>query len=495
MEQKKKLKVLFVSSEVSPFAKTGGLADVAGSLPQALVAMGHDVRIAMPKYKFISCPMETRFDFPILIGDRKETAIIREYHIDTGIGDKRKEVPVYFVDNYQYFDRDNLYCFYDEAERFAFFCRAVIEMLPGLDFKPDVIHCNDWQTGPISVLIKKQYEVIPFYRDIATVLTIHNLHYQGNYPKDCLPLLGLPDEYFHPERLEFFGEVSFLKAGLIYADIINAVSKTYAEEIQTPEYGERMDGLMRMRSHDLYGIVNGIDYVEFNPLTDSGIAANYDSRSLQNKAVNKRALQETMKLPGADVPLFGLISRLVDQKGLDLLEEIFGDFMKSGSQLVLLGSGDKRYESFYRDMAKQYPDQVAVYIGFNAPLAQQIYAGSDMFLMPSRFEPCGLGQLISLRYGTIPIVRATGGLADTVIDYNLKTNKGNGFVFKEYSADKFLVAVERAIQLYNEKKDLWSDLVRSAVESDYSWTKSAKEYVKLYNIAITKKTAGKVRSA
>lgn len=487
MDQEKKLKILFVSSEVSPFAKTGGLADVAGSLPQALVEMGHDVRIAMPKYKFVDCPMETRFDFPVLIADRKETAIIRESHLEAKVGDFYQKVPVYFVDNYQYFDRDSLYCFFDEAERFAFFCRAVIEMLPGLDFKPDVIHCNDWQTGPISVLLKEQYAIIPFYQNIATLLTVHNLHYQGNYPKDCLELLGLTEEYFHPDKLEFFGEVSYLKAGLVYADIINTVSKTYAQEIQTPEYGERMDGLMRKRSHDLYGIVNGIHYCEFDPLTDSCIMTNFDHQSVEKKKENKYALQKTMHLPVGDMPMVGLVSRLVDQKGLDLLEEIFGEFVKNDVQFVVLGSGDKRYENFFKDMAKRHPEKVAAYIGFNAPLAQQIYAGCDMFLMPSRFEPCGLGQLISLRYGTIPIVRATGGLADTVTNYDPVTKKGNGFVFKAYIAGNLLNAIQRALSVYGGETDQWTDLVRGALQSDISWSVSAKEYIKLYHIAMKKK--------
>ncbi len=491
-----RLKILFVSSEVSPFAKTGGLADVAGSLPQALAALGHDVRIVMPKYKFVTCPMETRFDFPVWIAGRKETAVIREYYIDGTLGDGSNRVPVYFVDNYQYFDRDYLYCYFDEVERFAFFCRAVIEMLPGLDFKPDVIHCNDWQTGPIPVLLKEQYGIIPFYRNIATLFTVHNLFYQGNYPKDCLELLGLQeDKYFHPDRLEFYGDISFLKAGLVYADIINTVSRTYAQEIQTAEYGEKMEGLLKKRSHDLYGIVNGIHNCDFDPQTDSCILHNYDHQSLELKKENKYTLQKTMNLPVGDMPLIGVISRLVDQKGFDLLEETFEEFMENGTQFVLLGSGDKRYEDFFKDMARKFPDKVAVYIGFNAPLAQQIYAGSDMFLMPSRFEPCGLGQLISLRYGTIPIVRATGGLADTVTNYDPITKKGNGFVFSEYRADKLHDAVKRALFIYRERKDLWLELVKTAMEYDSSWETSAREYVRLYHIAMKKKLEVDVRTA
>lgn len=494
MNQEKKLKILFVSSEVAPFAKTGGLADVAGSLPRAIAEKGHDVRIVMPRYKYIDCPMETRFDFPVMMKGRKETAIIRESYLETSYGKGMARVPVYFIDNYQYFDRDSLYCFFDEAERFAFFCRAVLEMLPGLEFKPDVIHCNDWQTGPIPALLKEQYGIIPFYQDIATVLTIHNLHYQGNYPKDCLELLGFSDEYYHPDRLEFYGDVSFLKAGLVYADIINAVSKTYAREIKTPEYGERLDGLLRKRSLDLYGIVNGINCEEYDPWTDPVIAANYNFESIDRKKENKRFLQKTLGLPAADVPVFGLISRLVDQKGLDLLEDIFDDLMQMDVQLAVLGTGDIRYEKLFRAMSRQYPAKVAAHIGFDTVLAQQIYAGCDLFLMPSRFEPCGLGQLIALRYGTVPVARKTGGLADTVVDYDPGKQKGNGFVFVEYRPEGLLDAIRRALIMYS-RPDLWHAMVRSAMQMDFSWPVSAGEYVKLYQTAICRKTEKNCRTA
>lgn len=484
MRELKNLKILFVSAEVSPFAKTGGLADVAGSLPRSLTAMGHDVRIAMPRYKSINHVAETRTDFPVVLNDRKETAIIREGYLDANLGEQR--IPVYFVDNYHYFDRDNLYCYADEAERFAFFCRAVVGMLPKLDFKPDVIHCNDWQSGPIPVMIREQALVVPFYREIATVFTVHNLHYQGNYSKDSLMLLGLNQEYYNPDKLEFYGDVSYLKAGLIYADIINTVSKTYAQEIQTPEFGEGLDGLMRKRATDLYGIINGIDYCDFDPATDSCIMRNYDHQSVELKRDNKDNLQKTMKLPIRNIPLLGLVSRLVDQKGLDLLEDIFDQLIKEDIQFVVLGSGDPHYEDFFKQMAARYPDKVAIYVGFNAPLAQQIYAGSDMFLMPSKFEPCGLGQLISLRYGTIPIVRATGGLADTVSNYDVTTKEGNGFVFREYKSSELFDAIQRALFVYREKTDLWSGLVKEAMSSDFSWSSAAKDYIKLYNTAIKK---------
>lgn len=495
MKYQKKLNILFVSSEVSPFAKTGGLADVAGSLPQALVTMGHDVRVVMPKYRSITYPMKTVLDFPVTVRGRKETAIIRESYISNNLPEGQAGIPVYFIDNYQYFDREDLYCYFDEAERFAFFCRAVVEMLPKLDFRPDVIHCNDWQTGPIPVLVNEQDKFDSFYKATATIFTIHNLFYQGNYPKDCLEVLGLGCDYYHPDKMEFYGQISYLKAGLVYADIINTVSRTYAREIQTQEYGEKMEGLLRKRAHDLYGIVNGIHYCEFDPVTDSCIARNYDHKSIEKKKENKYALQAAMKLPVGDVPLFGLISRLVDQKGLDLLKEIFGGLMNQDLQFVLLGSGDSHYEEFFRQMAAKYPEKAAVHLGFNGPLAQQIYAGCDMFLMPSRFEPCGLGQLISLRYGTIPIVRATGGLADTVVNYDLITKKGNGFVFKDYRSGELQETIQRALYVYREKKEMWADMVREAMTCDFSWTNSAAEYEKLYTIAIKKRREEKVRSA
>lgn len=486
MPEQNSLKILFASSEVAPFAKTGGLADVAGSLPHALLKLGHDVRIVMPRYKTINCPMETRLDFPVMIGGRKETAVIREQHLSVDQHDACKGIPVYFVDNYHYFDRDHLYCYCDEAERFAFFCRAMVEMLPLLDFRPDLIHCNDWQTGPVPVILRECFGNDPFFRDIATLFTVHNLRYQGNYPRENLRLLGLPDDYYHPEKLEFYGEISFLKAGLVYADVLNTVSKTYAREIQTAEYGERMEGLLRKRSSDLYGIINGIDYHEFDPAADSHIISNYDYRTVQKKRDNKYSLQKQMKLPVQDVPVLGLISRLVDQKGLDLLEGIFDRLMGMDLQLIVLGTGDPHYEEFFRKAVREYPEKFAAHIGFNVALAQQIYAGSDMFLMPSRYEPCGLGQLISLRYGTIPIVRATGGLADTITEYNPLTGTGNGFTFMEYAQDKFMQAIKRALQLHCEKPDLWTDLVRHALKSDFSWTASASEYVRLYKTGVEK---------
>ncbi|HHV61754.1 MAG TPA: glycogen synthase GlgA [Firmicutes bacterium] len=477
-------KILIVSPEVSPFAKTGGLADVAGSLPKALAMLGNDVRVVLPRYRGIN-NVTTIADFPVWVDWRKCTAILRQSQIRAKLDEVEKLVPVYLIDNYQYFDRDRLYGFFDEAERFSFFSRAVLEMLKVINFQPDIIHCNDWQTGPIPLLLKDQYSRDPFYAQIATLFTIHNLQYQGNFPRDCLKLLGLDDSYFRPERLEFYGDMSFMKAGLLYADVINTVSKTYAQEIQTPERGERMDGVLRSRAKDLYGIVNGINYHEFNPETDPRIYRNYGLNNLSEKKENKYELQKEMSLPVSDVPVIGIVSRLVAQKGLDLISEALDAIVASGVQLVILGTGEDYYENLLRDAQARHPDRVGVYIGFNAVLAQRIYAGSDMYLMPSLFEPCGLGQLISLRYGTIPIVRATGGLADTIKDYDPRTESGNGFTFKDYSSGQLLLALKRALDVYRQP-ERWLRLMQSAMRSDFSWNKSAVEYMGVYMAARSK---------
>lgn len=486
----RQLKILLVSSEVVPFAKTGGLADVAGSLPKALSTVGaedvgNDVRVAMPKYKDVE-DGKYLVDFPVEIGGHNETCIIRETGIDAQFNGRQKRISVYLVDNYHYFYRDGMYMFDDDAERFIFFCRSVLEMLEQINWQPDIIHCNDWQTGAVPFLLKTHYRNDDFYNKIVTVFTIHNLQYQGNFSKQTLKLLGVGDDYFRPELLEFYGSVSLIKTGILYADVVNTVSRTYAREIQTAERGERMDGVLRMRSRDLYGILNGINYHEFNPQTDPRIHRNYDQNNLHNKKENKFALQKEMGLTVRDIPVIGLISRLVDQKGLDLLAEIVDDILKMDIQLVVLGSGDEYYENLFKDMKKRHPEKMGLYIGFNSILAQRIYAGSDMFLMPSRFEPCGLGQLISLRYGTIPIVRFTGGLADTVREYDYNTGTGNGFIFRDYSGKALQEAIGRALRLYSEEPERWKGLVKNAMELDFSWARSAVEYLQLYQEAMQK---------
>ena len=486
LAQNRQLKILMVSAEVVPFAKTGGLADVAGSLPQSLSALGHDVRIAMPRYKQINETMKYVTDFPVNMDWRKETCVVRESHINFQLNSEKKEVPVYFVDSYHYYDRDGMYCHMDDGERFAFLCKAVLKMLPKIGFQPDIIHCNDWHAGPITYLLKKIKEEDAFYKDIETIFTIHNLQYQGNYSKDLLKVFGIGEEHFTPDELEFYGQFSFIKTGIMYSTKINAVSETYAEEIKTPEYGEYLDGLLRNRAEDLYGIVNGISDEHFNPKTDKTLVKNYDANDIEAKKENKVFLQKRINLPVKDVPIFGIVSRLVDQKGLDLIADIFDKMMEHDVQFVLLGLGSPHYEDMFRKFAEKYPDKVASFNEFNEPLAQQIYAGSDIFFMPSRFEPCGLGQLISLKYGTIPIVRQTGGLADTICDYNLETGEGNGFMFKEYQSEKLLDAVERCINVYKNYPDKWKELVKNALLSDFSWDKQAGKYIELYNIALAK---------
>lgn len=479
------LKILLVSSEVVPFAKTGGLADVAGSLPKALSSLGNDVRIVMPRYRTIK-DVRTVTDFPVEAGGRRETCVLRESHIEARTDAGYKNIPVYFIDNYHYFDRDGMYMHHDEAERFAFFSKAVLEMLPRINFQPDVIHCNDWQSGPIPLLLKQVYRNNPFYSRMATLFTVHNLLYQGNYAKEVLGFLGLGEEFFQPDRVEFYGQVGFMKTGLVYADVINTVSKRYAREIQTPEYGEGLEGLLHKRAKDLHGIVNGINYHEFNPKTDPRIFRQYNANSIGDKKENKYNLQKEMDLPVADVPVIGLVSRLVDQKGLDLIAEVIDEMMSENSQFVVLGEGDKHYEELFAGIRRKYPNKMGVYLGFDGILAQRIYAGADMFLMPSKFEPCGLGQLIALRYGTIPVVRATGGLADTIIDFEPKTGAGNGFSFEPYSADAMMDTIRRALHVYRQQPELWQKLVRTALEQDFSWNRSAVEYQELYDLAISK---------
>ncbi len=483
-------RILIASPEVAPFAKTGGLADVAGSLPKALAAMGNDVRVVMPRYRWVT-EARTVGDFPVSVGPRKETAVLREGVIRARLNGAERLVPVYFIDNYHYFDRDNMYMYYDEAERFAFFSRAILEMIRHLGWAPHVIHCNDWQTGPVPLLLREHYSRDPLYQGIATVFTIHNLQYQGNYPRETLSLLGLGDEYFSPERIEFYGDISFMKAGIVYSDVLNTVSKTYAKEIQTPEYGQRMEGILRARGRDLHGILNGLNYHEFNPETDARIYRNYGLGNLEDKKENKYALQRDMNLPVSDAPLLGVVSRLVDQKGLDLIADAMGEMVRMDLQLVLLGTGDPRYEEIFRSLRAAYPDKVAVEIGFNVVLAQRIYAGCDMFLMPSRFEPGGLGQLISMRYGTIPVVRSTGGLADTVTNYEPERHVGNGFTFAEYSTEALLDAVGRAVGAYKDRRR-WLGLVENAMRHDFSWARSAAEYMGLYGIARNKLEAAQV---
>jgi starch synthase len=482
------LKILFVSPEVAPLAKTGGLADVAGSLPKALAARGHEVRVAMPRYRQVK-NVDYLTDLPVEMDGSLETAIIRRAQL---AGDR--PVQVYLIDNYKFFWRDGMYCYADDAARFNFFCKAVLSMLPWLGFQPDIIHCNDWQTGPIPLFLKVKHEDNPFYRQTATIYTIHNLQYQGTFPRQTLKIMALGEEFFTPERLEFYGQVSFMKAGILYADLINTVSKKYALEIQTPEYGESLDGLLRKRAADLRGILNGIDYQEFNPATDRRLAVNYDAEHLEKKKENKAALQREMELPVKDVPLLGLISRLVNQKGLDLLAAILDPLLQQDLQFVLLGSGEDYYQQLFSRYKVKYRDKMAVKIGFDPVLAQRIYAGCDIFLMPSRFEPCGLGQMISLRYGTVPVVRATGGLEDTIKDFHQYPGSGNGFSFRDYQPQALLDTINRALHVYRNEPEEWRNLARRGMAADFSWNASAGQYEDMYREALQKRMATQVKA-
>ncbi|QGG47128.1 glycogen synthase [Heliorestis convoluta] len=477
------LKVLYLSTEVEPFAKTGGLADVAGSLPRALAAAGVEIAIAMPRYKFIEEGTYVT-DFPVPMKDRIETAIVRQSSIKaTSNPDDSLEVPVFFIDNYHYFYRDNIYGYADDGDRWGFFSRAVLEMLEPIDFIPDIIHFNDWQLGPAAVMLKEQYGHRKGYDAIASVLTIHNLKYQGLFGPAMLDFLGLPGEIFHVDKAEFYGQVNFLKAGIVYADLINTVSPTYAEEIKTAQYGEQLEGLLKSREGQLFGILNGINIDQYNAGTDPYLPHHFSPDYIEGKKQVKKSLQQELGLPVSDVPLLGVVSRLVDQKGFDLIGQIAHALLQKGLQIVVVGEGDPYYENLFRHLEESFPEQVRAYIGFNKPLAQRVYGGSDLFLMPSRYEPCGLGQMIAFRYGSVPIVRATGGLADTVFDYDQNREKGNGFVFKDYESSALLDAIERSLRLYEQKND-WNKLVRHLMTLDFSWARSAGDYMAFYRRAL-----------
>jgi len=472
------MKILYVAAEAVPFAKTGGLADVAGSLPKALKADGVDVRVIMPKFGKIPeayrNAMEHVYDGELPVAWRKKYVGLDKYELDG--------VTYYFVDNEEYFNREGFYGYDDDAERFSFFSRAVLDLLQAMDFWPDVIHTNDWHAGLVNVFLKLDHMGDARYERIKTVYTIHNLKYQGVFPKDVMPdVLGLDWKYFNNGDLEFYDAVNFMKGGIIYADAITTVSKTYAKEIQYPYFGEHLDGLLRSREQDLSGIVNGIDYSVYNPRTDKYIFETYDEESLDRKLDNKIALQKSLGLPERrNVPLIAIVSRLVEPKGMDLVVRMMDEILQHEDiQLVVLGTGEKRYEDWFKGLAWRYPKKVSVNVYFSNELAQRIYAGADIFLMPSKYEPCGIGQLIALRYGTIPVVRQTGGLKDTVQQYNKYTQEGNGFVFENYNAHEMMYALKRALSFYGNY-EIWHKIQFNAVQADYSWKRSAKEYEALY---------------
>ena len=471
------MKVLFAASEAHPFIKTGGLGDVMGALPKSLIKLGVDVRVVIPKYKNIKDEFKQKLQFikwfTVPVGWRNQYCGVFQYQY--------KGVIYYFIDNEYYFNRDGLYGYFDDGERFAFFNRAVLEFIKQVDWQPDLINCNDWQTGMVPVLLNLEYKKDLFYSKIKTVFSIHNLLFKGSFSPKVLPeLFGYDYMPLVNGSVELDGSVSFLKGGLNYCDQITTVSNTYAEEIKTPQYGEVLDGFLRSKSYYLMGIVNGIDYEEFNPQDDKFIFKNFSINSLGNKLENKLALQRELGLPQKkDTPMIGLISRLTHQKGCDLIVNMIDRLLQRDIQIVILGTGDYWYEETFKNLQYRYPDKVSANIKFDNALAHKIYAATDMFLMPSLFEPCGLGQLIALRYGSIPIVRETGGLKDTISPYNKYNGVGNGFGFKNFNSNELMQIIEYALTIYNDK-NAWNNIIRQAMNSDNSWEKSAMQYKWLY---------------
>ena len=473
------MKILYAASECVPFIKTGGLADVAGALPPQLKARGADVRVALPLYGQIvqhwRDQMKLEAEFEVELGWRRQYCGVRSL--------EHQGVTYYFLDNEYYFNRPYVYGLGgDEYERYGFFCRAILDFLPQMGFQPDVIHCNDWQTGMVPPLLKIQYAHVPFYANITTAITIHNLQYQGVFTiKDVQDTLGLGDDLFTADKLECYGCANYLKSGMVYADEITTVSPSYAEEIQTAYYGERLDGLLRARRGQLKGILNGIDVQEYDPANDPLIYAPFSAAAPAAKADNKAGLQKELNLTvDPAMPLIGIVTRLSHQKGLDLIDYVIRELMDEGIQLVVLGMGDAKYTDLFSWAEGAFPGHVAARFAMDNRLAHRIYAGSDMFLMPSLFEPCGLSQMISLRYGAIPIVRETGGLRDTVLSYNKFTNEGNGFSFFNYNAHDMLHSVRRAVRYYREQPDIWRQMIQRGMESDFSWGHSAGEYIAMY---------------
>ena len=486
------MNILVATSEAVPFAKTGGLGDVPGALPIALAELGEQVSVIMPAFRSVkTCgePIEpTGIDLEISIGKKTVRGSLLKGHLPG------RQVPVYFVEQDDYFDRPELYGedgkdYEDNCERFVFFSRAVLEAIRLLNLKVDLLHANDWQTGLLPAYLKTELAGVPPYEQIATLFTVHNLAYQGNFWHWDMLLTGLDWKYFNWHQMEFHGNLNFMKTGLAFADAINTVSPRYAEEIQSSPLGCGLEGILQHRREVLSGIINGVSYDLWNPETDSHLAANYGPKTAEaGKAACKAALQKEMGLPvEADVPLLGFVGRLAEQKGIDLIAGVMQQWVESSdAQWVLLGTGEAKYHELFEKMAERYPAKVAAQLAFSNPLAHRIEAGSDVFLMPSRYEPCGLNQLYSLKFGTIPVVRATGGLADTIVnatDATLASGEANGFCFHEYSQLALSEALTRTLEAYADKPT-WNRLIQNAMQQDWSWSRSAKQYVQLYQQTI-----------
>lgn len=471
--------VLFATSEAVPYIKTGGLGEVAGTLPRELRSRGIDARLILPCYQDITAEYRDKLqplaEFCVSIGWRKQYCGIKTC-MENG-------VPVYFVDNEYYFKRSGVYGHYDDGERFAFFCRAVLEAMPQIGFQPQVIHCHDWHTAMICTLLKTQYRQQPFYKDMRTLYTVHNLKYQGVFPKETLgDLWGLGWECFTPDQLEFYDQVNCMKGGLVYSDAVSTVSQSYAQEIQMPFYGEKLEGVIHEREHDLYGITNGIDHVRYNPASDPGLFVPYDWTTWRKKRRNKEGLQEQLGLTvSGDIPMLAMVSRLVEPKGVDLIAGVLYELLAEDIQLVILGCGDPRYEHMFQVAAWLYPDKVAIRTEFDDLLSRRVFAAADLLLMPSLYEPCGLSQLFAMRYGCLPVVRETGGLKETVQPYNEYSQEGNGFSFANYNAHDMLYTIRYALSVYRNDEPGWEALVENAMKADHSWSSAADEYEQLYN--------------
>lgn len=485
------LKIASVSAEVHPFSKTGGLADVARSLPKALKRLGHKVVVITPLYANIID--REKFQLKKILSDIK-IEMSENVFLEANFwkGELMKGLPVYFIENAKYFGRrKTLYGSQHENARFFFFDIAAIKLLKFINFRPDVIHCHDWHTGLIPYFLARRYKNDPFFQQTATIYTIHNLIFQLGHNWWTIPK-HLRDD--GRSRLPSFGHtpeverINFAKRAIMNADLINAVSENYAKEILTKDFGEDLNIILRNRRDKLFGIINGIDYNDYNPQTDPGLKQNYGPSTIHKKIKNKEYVQKFFNIPvHPKIPVLGMASRITEQKGFDLLMEIFEDIMHFlNVQFIIMGSGDRKYEKFFQNMRKKYPKKVGIHLKFDSQKATLIYAGSDMFLMPSRFEPCGLGQLISLRYGSIPVVRETGGLVDTITNFNPETGKGNGFVFRQYNSKAFLIALVRAVETYHYK-DVWNKLVQNGFQESFSWKIPAKKYVVLYRKAIRMK--------
>src|SRR6202521_3406758 len=472
--------IAFAASECVPFSKTGGLDDVVGALPRALASLGHQVSVYVPRYRQtkLTDPQTVVRSITIPFDDKYRFCSVVTAGSSGG-------VRFYFVDYPPYFDREALYGgpagdYPDNAERFALFSRAVIEASKVLGV-PQVFHCHDWQSALVPVMLRTLYAEDPAFREVATVFTIHNMGYQGLFPPDTFPLLMLPWELFTMSKMEFFGQVNFLKGALVHADFVTTVSRKYSHEIQTTEYGFGLEGVLRNRAATVAGILNGVDYDEWSPEKDKFIVANYSPEDLSGKAKCKQDLLSAFGVSKTDtkLPVIGIVSRFAAQKGFDLIAQIMDRLAREEMIVVALGSGDKPYEEMFLRLNRQFPQKIAVKIAYDNTLAHKIEAGSDMFLMPSRYEPCGLNQIYSLKYGTVPIVRATGGLDDTIEPWDPRTGKGTGFKFTEYSGEALLLTIRQALQAFRDQNS-WQTLMRNGMNKDFSWNASAKEYVRIY---------------